>query len=44
MKEYYSRILGGLRLSVEGLRRSGSEELDPQEEILKHIEALEEQI
>ena len=44
LKEYYSRILGGLRLSVEGLRRSGSEELDPQEEILKHIEALEEQI
>ena len=44
LKEYYSRILGGLRLSVEGLRRSGSPELAPQEEILNQIEALEEQI
>jgi tRNA (adenine22-N1)-methyltransferase len=42
--EYYQRLRHGLRLNVEGLRRSGSPELAAQEEILSQIEALEDQI
>lgn len=44
LPEYYQRIRQGLRLNVEGLRRSGSDQLAQQEEILSKIEALEEQI
>ena len=44
LKEYYDRIHQGLRLSVEGLRRSGGEELPAWEEALSQLEALEEQI
>lgn len=44
LKEYYDRLLHGLRLNVEGLRRSESEELPIHEEILSQLEALEEKI
>ena len=44
LPEYYERIRQGLRLSVEGLRRSGSDELQTYEESLSQLEALEEQI
>ena len=44
LKEYYDRIRQGLRLNVEGLRRSGSEGLAEHEEILSQLEALEEKI
>ena len=41
LKEYYDRLRHGLRLSVEGLRRSGSEELEESEETLRQLDALE---
>ena len=44
LKEYYDRIRQGLRLSVEGLRRTGSDELAAYEETLSQLEALEGQI
>ena len=44
LPEYYDRIRQGLRLSVEGLRRSGSDELSSHEETLAQLEALEETI
>lgn len=44
LKEYYERIRQGLRLNVEGMRRSGSEGLAEHEEILSQLEALEEKI
>ena len=44
LPEYYERLRQGLRLSVEGLRRSGSEELRVCEETLSQLEALEGQI
>ena len=44
LPEYYDRIRQGLRLNVEGMRRSGSEELPAYEEALSQLEALEEQI
>ena len=44
LPEYYQRIRHGMRLNVEGLRRSGSEQLTQQEALLSKIEALEEQI
>ena len=44
LPEYYDRIRQGLRLNVEGLRRSGSDELPAYEEALSQLEALEEQI
>ncbi len=44
LKEYYDRIRQGLRLSVEGMRRSGSGDLNDSEEVLSQLEALEGQI
>ena len=44
LKEYYDRLLHGLRLNVEGMRRSQSEELPYFEETLSQLEALEEKI
>ena len=44
LREYYDRLLHGLRLNVEGMRRAGSEELPIQEETLSQLEALEEKI
>lgn len=44
LPEYYDRIRQGLRLSVEGMRRSGNEELGMYEETLFQLEALEEKI
>ena len=44
LAEYYDRLLGGLRLNVEGLRRSGGEELAEKEALLRQLEELEEQI
>ena len=41
LKEYYDRLRQGLRLSVEGLRRSGSEEWKESEETLSQLDALE---
>lgn len=41
LEEYYDRLRQGLRLSVEGLRRAGSEELAAQEELLKQLDELE---
>ena len=44
LPEYYDRIRQGLRLSVEGMRRTKSRELGSCEEALFQLEALEEQI
>lgn len=44
LPEYYQRIRQGLRLNVEGLRRSESPEFSRQAAILSQIEALEERI
>ena len=44
LPEYYSRIRQGLRLSVEGLRRSGSAEAQESEAALSQLDALEGQI
>ena len=41
LPEYYERIRHGLRLNVEGMRRSGSEEIGIYEETLSQLEALE---
>lgn len=41
LPEYYDRLLHGLRLNVEGMRRSGSAELGLYEETLSQLEALE---
>ena len=41
LPEYYDRIRQGLRLNVEGMRRSGSDELQTYEETLSQLEALE---
>lgn len=42
--EYYDRLRSGLRLNVEGLRRSGGEDLEEKEALLRQLEGLEEQI
>ena len=42
--EYYDRVMYGLRLTVEGMRRSGSDQLPIYETILADLTALEEQI
>ena len=44
LPEYYDRIRQGLRLNVEGMRRSGSQELGILAETLSQLEALEEKI
>lgn len=44
LPEYYDRICQGLRLSVEGMRRSCSDELPDGEKTLSQLEALEGQI
>ena len=40
LEEYYHRLVGGLRLNLEGLRRSGAAPED-KEELLRQLEALE---
>ena len=42
--EYYDRVMYGLRLTVEGMRRSGSDQLPIYETILADLTALEERI
>lgn len=44
LPEYYERVLSGVRLTVEGMKRSGSDQLPIYETILSDLEALEEQI
>ena len=44
LPEYYARVLYGVRLTVEGMKRSGDEQLPVYETILSELEALEEQI
>ena len=44
LPEYYERVLHGVRLSVEGMKRSGDDQLPIYETILADLEALEEQI
>ncbi len=44
LPEYYQRVLHGVRLTVEGMRRSGDDQLSVFEEILSDLTALEEQI
>ena len=41
LQEYYQRLVGGLKLKLEGLRRSGGEVPAEKEELLKQLEALE---
>lgn len=41
LPEYFDRIRQGLRLNVEGMRRTGSVELGMYEETLSQLEALE---
>ncbi len=42
--EYYDRVMHGLRLTVEGMRRSGDGQLPKYETILSDLTALEERI
>ena len=42
--EYYDRVMYGVRLTVEGMRRSGSDQLPIYETILSDLTALEERI
>ena len=44
LPEYYERVMQGIRLTVEGLKRSGSDQLAIFETILSDLEALEETI
>ena len=44
LPEYYDRVMYGMRLTVEGMRRSGSDQLPVYETILSDLEALEERI
>ena len=44
LAEYYNRLVSGLRLNLEGLRRSGGDVPPEKEEVLKQLEALEVQI
>ena len=42
--EYYDRVMYGMKLTVEGMRRSGSDQLPIYETILSDLTALEERI
>ena len=42
--EYYDRVMYGMRLTVDGMRRSGSDQLAVYESILADLTALEERI
>lgn len=44
LPEYYQRVLNGVKLTVEGMRRSADDQLPIYETILTDLEALEEQI
>ncbi len=44
LKEYYERVIRGVRLAVDGLRRSGDTQLPAYEMILSDLTALEAQI
>lgn len=44
LPEYYDRVMHGVRLTVEGLRRSGSDQLPVYETILSDLDAMKEQI
>lgn len=44
LPEFYDRVRHGVRMTVEGMRRSGSEQLPLYEEILRDLDALEVQI
>ena len=44
LAEYYNRVVSGVRLTVDGMKHSGSEQLPIYEAILADLEALEEQI
>lgn len=44
LPEYYQRVMHGVRLTVDGMRRSGSDQLPIFETILSDLEALEERI
>lgn len=44
LSEYYDRVMHGVRLTVEGLRRSGSDQLPVYETILSDLDAMKEQI
>ena len=44
LAEYYERVMHGMNLTVEGLRRAGDEKLPVFEEILSDLKALEVQI
>lgn len=44
LPEYYDRVLHGVRLTVQGLERSGDDRLPTYRQILTDLEALEERI
>jgi len=44
LPEYYERVVHGVKLTAEGLRRSGSDQLPIFENILRDLTALEERI
>ena len=44
LPEYYERVVHGVRLTVEGMRRSGDDQLFIYEQILRDLTGLEEQI
>ena len=44
LREYYDRVMYGMQLTVDGMRRSGSDQLPIYENILSELKALEEPI
>ncbi|MBQ8622245.1 MAG: SAM-dependent methyltransferase [Oscillospiraceae bacterium] len=44
LPEYYARVIHGVRLTVEGMKRSGDDQLPIYETILSDLEVLEERI
>ena len=44
LQEYYERVMHGVKLTVEGMRRSGDDQLPIYETILSDLTGLEEQI
>ena len=44
LPDFMDRVIGGVRLTVTGLRRSGDERLPKFEEMLRELEEMEEQI
>ena len=44
LREFYDRVVGGIRMSVEGLARTGGEKYEEMAAILAELQAMEEEI